>query len=184
MGQSFSQSAVVQGSVAPGYESVGELFRENIRSGKERNAQLCVYVEGECVVDLWGSAEADPGYDGDSLQCVFSSSKAVTAVAVAQLVERGLLNYSNPIANYWPEFGANLKSNITVGQMLKHEGGIPHLHSHVSYEDLLPINLDNGRVAELLTQQKPLYPISSPRNRGEYFAKLWRKKYNFVRQNV
>ena len=61
MGQSFSQSAVVQGSVAPGYESVRELFSDNIRSGKERNAQLCVYVEGECVVDLWGSAEGDTG---------------------------------------------------------------------------------------------------------------------------
>lgn len=163
MGQSFSQSYVVQGSVAPGYESVRELFSDNIRSGKERNAQLCVYVEGECVVDLWGSAEGDTGYDGDSLQCVFSSSKAVTAVAVAQLVERGFLNYSNPIANYWPEFGAHLKSSLTLGQMLKHEGGMPHLHTPVSYEDLLPTSLDNGRVAALLAQQSPLHPLDTPR---------------------
>merc|ERR1719232_1596556 len=94
---------------------------------------------------------------------VFSSSKAVTAIAVAQLAERGLLNYDNPIANYWPEFGANLKSNITIGQMLKHEGGMPHLHLPVSYEDLLPFNLTNGRVASILCQQEPIYPVDTPR---------------------
>ena len=76
MGQNFSATTVVSGHVSPGYESVEEMFRGNLVSGKERNAQLCVYVGGECVVDLWGSAEGDPGYGGDSLQCVFSSSKA------------------------------------------------------------------------------------------------------------
>ena len=76
MGQNFSATTVVSGHVSPGYESVEEMFRGNLVSGKERNAQLCVYVGGECVVDLWGSAEGDLGYGGDSLQCVFSSSKA------------------------------------------------------------------------------------------------------------
>lgn len=155
--------AFVEGNVSPGYESVKNMFQENIERGKERNAQLCVYVEGECVVDLWGSSQGDKNYNGDSLQSVFSSSKAVTAIAVAQLVDRGFLNYSNPIANYWPEFGQNLKSSITVAQMLKHEGGMPHLDVGVSYEDLLPYNLSNGKVAAILAQQAPMYPAHTPR---------------------
>ena len=122
MGANYSVTAIVKGDVAPGYESVRDLFKSNIESGKERNAQLCVYVDGERVVDLWGSAEADPKYNADSLQCVFSSSKAVSSIAIAQLVDRGFLNYNNPFANYWPEFGAELKDTITVAQMLKHEG--------------------------------------------------------------
>ena len=40
-------------------------------SGKERDAQLCVYVEGKKVIDLWGSAEGDETYNGDSLQVFF-----------------------------------------------------------------------------------------------------------------
>ena len=128
MGGSYSSTAVVGGHVSQGYETVREMFRRNVETGRERNAQLCVFVDGECVLDLWGSAEGDPDYTGDSLQCVFSTSKAVTAIAVAQLVDRGFLNYSNPVANYWPEFGAELKASITVAEMLKHEGGIPHLH--------------------------------------------------------
>jgi len=163
MGANYSVTAIVKGDVAPGYESVRDLFKSNIESGKERNAQLCVYVDGERVVDLWGSAEADPKYNADSLQCVFSSSKAVSSIAVAQLVDRGFLNYNNPIANYWPEFGAELKDAITVAQMLKHEGGIPHLHKSVCFEDLMPFNLSNGNVAKILAQQVPIYPVNTPR---------------------
>ena len=65
MGQvlgTVSPSAFVDGSVSPGYESVRSMFQENIIRGKERNAQLCVYVDGECVVDLWGSADGDKRY--------------------------------------------------------------------------------------------------------------------------
>lgn len=166
MGQvlgTVSPAAFVDGSVSPGYESVRSMFQENIIRGKERNAQLCVYVDGECVVDLWGSADGDKSYTGDSLQSVFSSSKAVTAVAVAQLVDRGFLNYNNPIANYWPEFADQMKGSITVAEMLKHEGGMPHLHNPVSYEDLLPGNLANGKVAEILAKQTPIYPVHTPR---------------------
>ena len=94
---------------------------------------------------------------------MFSSSKAVTAVAVAQLVDRGFLNYNNPIANYWPEFADQMKGSITVAEMLKHEGGMPHLHNPVSYEDLLPGNLANGKVAEILAKQTPIYPVHTPR---------------------
>ena len=163
MGGSYSTTAVVGGHVSQGYETVREMFRRNVETGQERNAQLCVYVDGECVLDLWGSAEGDPDYHGDSLQCIFSSSKAVTAIAVAQLVDRGFLNYSNPVANYWPEFGQNLKANITVRDMLKHEGGIPHLHQPVDYSDLMPHNLSNGNVAKILSEQAPMYPVDTPR---------------------
>jgi len=163
MGGSHSSTAVVGGQVSQGYETVREMFRRNVESGRERNAQLCVYVEGECVVDLWGSAEGDQDYNADSLQCIFSSSKAVTAIAVAQLVDRGFLNYSNPVANYWPEFGENLKSSITVSHLLKHEGGIPHLHQPINYSDLLPHNLANGKAGTVLSKAAPLYPVNTPR---------------------
>ena len=163
MGTNYSKTATISGEVSPGYESVRDMFKDNLERGKERNAQLCVYVDGQVVVDLCGSAEGDKSYNPDSLQAVFSSSKAVTAIAVAQLVQRGFLNYNNPIANYWPEFSANLKGTITVAQILKHEGGMPHLHQSISYEDLFPFNLSNGNVAKILEQESPLYPVNTPR---------------------
>jgi len=163
MGASHSSTAIVSGNVAKGYEPVQEMFQKNVETGRDRDAQLCVYVDGEKVVDLWGSAEGDRTYSGDSLQCVFSSSKAVTAIAVAQLAQKGLLNYDNPVATYWPEFAQSQKSKITIADMLRHEAGMPHMDTSVQLEDLLPHNLGNGNIASLLAKQTPIHPPHTPR---------------------
>ena len=102
--------------VKPGFESVRDLFYSNFESGWLHCAQLCVYVGEEVVLDLVHSTLAtDPKsnnnspYDANSLQVIFSSSKVFTSVAVALMVEQGLVKYSDPIAKLWPEFGANGK---------------------------------------------------------------------------
>ena len=37
----------------------------------EENVQLCVFVDGECVVDLCGTSTGDFGHDRDKLQVIF-----------------------------------------------------------------------------------------------------------------
>ena len=54
-------------------------------------------------MDLWGSS-SDPGYDGDSMQTIWSSTKNLTALGVAMLVDRGLLDYRDKVTKHWPEF--------------------------------------------------------------------------------
>ena len=163
MGASHSGTAIVEGQVSPGYEGVREMFKKNVETGREREAQLCIYVDGEVVVDIWGSAEGDTSYNGDSLQCIFSSSKAVTAIAVAKAAERGLVQYSAPVASYWPEFAQGLKGETTIADMLRHEGGMPHLDTSLSLEDLLPSALGNGVAAEVLAKQNASMPVDTPR---------------------
>jgi CubicO group peptidase (beta-lactamase class C family) len=53
-----------------------------------------------------------------------SSTKPVTAVAVAQLWERGRLELDDPVARHVPEFAANGKERITLRHLLTHTGGI------------------------------------------------------------
>ena len=54
-------------------------------------------------------------HNGLLISCqVFSCSKNLTAVAVALLVDRGLLSYSDTVAHHWPEFGQHGKAAITV----------------------------------------------------------------------
>jgi hypothetical protein len=36
-----------------------EMFTANFKAGREREAQLCVYVGETRVIDLWGSATGD-----------------------------------------------------------------------------------------------------------------------------
>ncbi len=37
---------------------------------------------------------------------MFSSSKVITAIAVASLADQGVLKYGDPVANYIPEFAS------------------------------------------------------------------------------
>merc|ERR1711874_198361 len=117
-GQNSSRPVKVEGSVSPGFETVKEMFEKNFRRGAEESAQLCVYVGEEKVVDLWCSV-SDPNYTGDTLTNVFSSTKSLTAIAMASLEDKGLMKYTEKISTYWPEFGQNGKENITVADLLR-----------------------------------------------------------------
>ena len=58
----------IKGTVAPGFESVKSLFEKRIRELWEDNAQLCVYVGEEKVVDL--AASNSDKFSADSIICL------------------------------------------------------------------------------------------------------------------
>ena len=115
---------IINGTVAPGFESVRELYQRNMASLAEANSQLCVYVGGQRVVDLWGSAEGNGDFSPDAITNVFSSTKNFEAIAMAWLFGRGLLDYEAPVADYWPEFANAGKAATTVADVMRHEGGL------------------------------------------------------------
>lgn len=102
----------VHGTVAPGFEPVRDLYELKMKSLQEQSTQLCVYHKGERVVDLW--ATGNQTFMPDTLVNVYSSGKSLEAIALASLVDQGLLQYEAPIASYWPAFGAQGKENVTV----------------------------------------------------------------------
>jgi len=155
-GASSTQADLTHGFVAPGFENVQKMFEHNLRSGQELQAQLCVYVGGKLVVDLWGSISADDGFTGDSLINAFSSTKSLTAIAIAKLVEKGLLDYDAKIVDYWPEFGRNGKSEITLAQLMRHEAGLPFLETSVKIQSLLTENIKKNEIGNLVENQKQI----------------------------
>ncbi len=95
---------------------------ENLHIG----AQLYVSIDGATVVDLGlGEARAGVPMRPDHLMLWMSSVKPVTAIAIAQMWERGLLELDDRVAQYIPEFAANGKSGITIRHVLTHTGGFP-----------------------------------------------------------
>ncbi len=70
-------------------------------------------MEGELVVNLVGRYDSNrhlsQKYSDRSIQNVFSSSKAVTSIAMAMLVDRSLIRYDTPVADVWPEFAEHGK---------------------------------------------------------------------------
>jgi CubicO group peptidase (beta-lactamase class C family) len=117
---------------------------------EERNTQLCVYHQGEKVVDLWASAIEDSNFSPDSLVNVFSSGKSFEAIAMASLVEKGLLNYKAKITDYWPEFGESGKEALTVAELMRHEAGLAAFDTSIEPEDLLTENIKQNRIGSII----------------------------------
>jgi CubicO group peptidase (beta-lactamase class C family) len=56
---------------------------------------------------------------------LYSQTKPVTSCAIWTLVERGQLRFHDAIADYIPEFAKHGKGQVTLAQMLSHQGGFP-----------------------------------------------------------
>ncbi|MBL0077365.1 MAG: serine hydrolase [Rhodocyclaceae bacterium] len=57
--------------------------------------------------------------------CIYSASKAMTAIAIHRLADSGKINLLDPVCHYIPEFAANGKDRLTIYQVLTHRGGVP-----------------------------------------------------------
>jgi CubicO group peptidase (beta-lactamase class C family) len=124
----------IRGRCAPGYEAVADAFLTNFDAHDELGASVCVDVEGERVVDLWGGARTpagDEAWGEDTMSIVFSCTKAATALCAHILADRGELDVHARVTDYWPEFGQNGKQDVTVLMMLNHSAGLPALREPV-----------------------------------------------------
>jgi CubicO group peptidase (beta-lactamase class C family) len=143
----------VQGTVAPGFESVRAVYEREIKTMAEQNTQLCVYHKGEKVVDLWASEIADPQFSADSIVNIFSSGKSLETIALASLVSKGLLDYKAKIVDYWSEFGANGKDQVTVADLMRHEGGLAAFDTSIDPEDFLTKNIKENKIGRVIERQ-------------------------------
>ena len=148
--------ANIHGSVAPGFEPVREAFIANFEHRREVGAACAVVVGGELVVDLWGGWR-DPAtrseWQRDTLVPMFSTTKGVSSLALAHAHSRGLFDYDEPVARYWPEFAQAGKQQVTVRQLLSHQAGLSGIDEPL---DLAAI-ADPERVADALARQRPLW---------------------------
>ena len=66
-----SEKVILEGYCDKQYEPVREKLKGMLQNGLEENLQLCVYVDGKCVIDLYGSAIGDKNYDAEKIQVTF-----------------------------------------------------------------------------------------------------------------
>ncbi|WP_188830974.1 serine hydrolase domain-containing protein [Nocardia camponoti] len=110
------------------FVSLVTVFDRLFRKPGHGGGALAVYLRGEPVVDVW-AGYASPGvpWTSDSVALGFSTGKGVASTVIHQLVERGQLDYAEPVATYWPEFAAAGKEHITVADLLTHRAGLHRL---------------------------------------------------------
>ena len=78
----------INGYCSKVYQPLKELFVSNFHAGKENNAQLCIYVNDECVVDLYGTAIGDTTYTQDSIQV---RSSTLPVININKTIKRNIL---------------------------------------------------------------------------------------------
>lgn len=114
-------------------EAFPQTFRtidDGTQSGLHIGAQVAISRCGESICNVAlgrsrpGSTDAgEPAMSPDTLMLWLSSGKPVTAIAVAQLMERGILRLDDPVGTHVPEFAANGKQAVTIKHLLTHVGG-------------------------------------------------------------
>ena len=156
----------IHGFVKPGFEPVQRAFEKNFAEGLEQGASMAVTKDGELVVDLWGGS-ADPTgrpWEQDTIVNVYSTTKTMAAICVLMLADRGEVDLSAPVANYWPEFANNGKENVTVSHVMSHTAGISAFDPGLESVDLL---YDWDACVERLANQAPLW---EPGTKSGYHA--------------
>ena len=141
----MTPAPITSGFATEKFKNVEKLFSEGFDA--DDGCQLAVFVKGELV--LHSSVGAAP----DDLINIFSSSKALSAIAFAHIVDQGLIALDNPVSHYWPEFAAKGKDRVTVRQLLSHQAGLPETLEGITNKDYL----DGRSAAAQLAASRPFW---------------------------
>jgi CubicO group peptidase (beta-lactamase class C family) len=110
------------------FAGVKDVFARSFESGEELGARFTLVEDGEVVLDLMGGwadrKRVDP-FGEHTLVPVFSTTKTISALMIARLVEAGKLDYGQTVASVWPEFGQAGKAAVTIEQAISHQAGLP-----------------------------------------------------------
>ncbi len=148
-------------------ESVWESVRAWYRLGTTPAIQVCLRRNGRIALNRtighgWGNAPGD-GPDvvevlatPDTPFCGFSTAKGVAGALMFMLIEQGAFGLDDPVSDYIPEFAANGKAAITIGDVLSHSAGIPFVTPPYQGVDLvLDEDLAVRALADLVPSWKP-----------------------------
>ncbi|GAA2973953.1 CubicO group peptidase (beta-lactamase class C family) [Microbacterium terrae] len=111
--------------------------------------QAAAFKDGIPILDVWSGR----GMDEETVLVTHSTTKVTIGVVVGVLIERGLLDLDQRVADYWPEFAARGKQDVTVRQLLSHQAGLPQATPPLALTELL----DDHIAAERLAATAPFW---------------------------
>ena len=132
-------------------------------TGMHPGIQLCIRRRGEVVLHraighARGNGPDDKTNPHKTLLttqtpiCIFSASKAITAMLIHHLDDEGLLHVNDRVAHYIPEFAQKGKEWITLQHVLTHRAGIAVVPAEYNKPELLT---ERARIVELLCEAEP-----------------------------
>lgn len=121
-------------------EAIDGAVADGLAKGEMAGCVVCVGREGKIVyLKAFGDRQSEPtrvAMTTDSLFDMASITKPVaTATSIMLLVEQGRLRLRDRVAQHLPEFGQKGKEDITVEDLLLHQGGLIPDNSLKDYEE-------------------------------------------------
>jgi CubicO group peptidase (beta-lactamase class C family) len=139
-------------------------LRRLLLRGTELGAQVVLFRNGAVLASAHGAQPyVRHRHSNGTLTTGFSTAKVVSALAVAMLVDRGRLNYSDPVRAHWPAFP---RAECTIAQLLGHDAGLAWLDARLPLAALREPALARGRIEA----QRARHPR---RGRRGYHAITW-----------
>lgn len=146
-------------------QTIHSAFVDLYRTGLHPGLQLCIRRRGEILYDraigyAAGVAGDDPLHGArremrrNTPVCLFSASKAITAMLVHKCAEDGLIDLDATVTDTIPEYGQRGKQHTTVRHLLAHQAGIPRIPLPRPDPSLL---WDWDRAIATLCAAKPLH---------------------------
>lgn len=140
------------------WRSVEDLYRSGIHPA----IAVCLRRHGQVVLDRaighsHGNGPNSPKgaptvlATPDTPFVLYSATKAITAMVVHLLDQRGVLHIGDRVCDYVPEFGAGGKDAITIGHVLAHRAGVPSVPKEAMDLDNLA---DRDLIVRLLSDAK------------------------------
>jgi len=158
--------AEISGMCEERFSGVWDALAANLDGGLDVGASVAVFVDGVPVVDIWGGHTDENGevpWQRDTITNCWSLTKTMAALCTLILADRGELEFSAPVARYWPEFAAAGKSEIEVRHLLGHTAGLSGWTEPMTAEDLY----DWEKATSLLGAQEPWW---TPGTQSGYHA--------------
>jgi CubicO group peptidase (beta-lactamase class C family) len=149
------------GTVEPGFEPLAEEFRRVMARGP-RGGALVVRTGDRVLADLrigWEDRARTRRWRRETQALGFSATKGLAAMVLHRLADRGLLDYDEPVASFWPQFAAAGKERITVRELISHRGGLADVQAVARNAAEL---LDHLAIEERLAAARPQLPPGRP----------------------
>ena len=119
---------------------IDQIVAEGLEARKMPGCVVLIARRGQVAfLKAYGNKKAPPQPVPMTIDTVFdmaSITKPVaTATSIMILLDRGQLQLDDPVAKHVPEFGQNGKGEITIFQLLTHQGGLIPDNSMADYAD-------------------------------------------------
>ncbi len=140
-------------------------FQRHFAEDLELGAGLAVAVDGEILLDVtagWADRARTQSFDARTLVPLFSTSKAIASLLIAAAVDRGLLDYDQPLSELWPAFAQAGKDRLTLAEVLSHQAGLSGPAEPIDPETWF----DWDATCAWLAAQRPLWPPTSASGYG------------------